>query len=60
MEIYGVGLSEATRMTPTLSTGVALAGVSVSFDAPGLSVPGTSGFVSANQVNVQSRGNCRD
>jgi uncharacterized protein (TIGR03437 family) len=53
VEIYGVGLSEATRMTPTLYLPVALAGVSVSFDAPGLSVPGHIHFVSANQVNVQ-------
>jgi len=53
VEIYGVGLSEATRMTPTLYLPVALAGVSVSFDAPGLSVPGHIHYVNPNQVNVQ-------
>ncbi len=53
VEIYGVGLSDATRVTSTPYLPVALAGVSVSFDAPGLSVPGHIHFVNPNQVNVQ-------
>jgi uncharacterized protein (TIGR03437 family) len=48
-----VGLSEAMRMASTPYLPVSLAGVSVSFDAPGLSVPGHIHFVNANQVNVQ-------
>ncbi|HXI38486.1 MAG TPA: S8 family serine peptidase, partial [Bryobacteraceae bacterium] len=53
VEIYGVGLSDATRVASTAYLPVALAGVSVSFDAPGLSVPGHIHFVNPDQVNVQ-------
>jgi minor extracellular serine protease Vpr len=53
VEIYGVGLSEATRVAATPYLPVSLAGVSVSFDAPGLSVPGHLYFVTPNQVDVQ-------
>ena len=52
-EIYGLGLSEATATFSTSYLPVALAGVSVSFDAPGLSVPGHISYVSPNHVNVQ-------
>lgn len=53
VEIYGVGLSEATDVASTPYLPVALAGVSVSFDAPGLSVPGHIYFVKPNQVDAQ-------
>ncbi len=53
VEIYGVGLSEATSVAFTPYLPVSLAGVSVSFDAPGLSVPGHIYFVKPNQVDVQ-------
>ena len=53
IEIHGTGLGEApyTFFTPYLP--VALAGVSVSFDAPGLSIPGHLHYVSTGQINVQ-------
>ncbi|MEX2264600.1 MAG: S8 family serine peptidase [Bryobacteraceae bacterium] len=53
--IPGVGLSESTRAAVTLALPISLAGVSVSFDAPGarLSLPGRIHFVSSEQINVQ-------
>ncbi|HKW96822.1 MAG TPA: S8 family serine peptidase [Bryobacteraceae bacterium] len=53
IEIYGVALSEATKVASTAYLPVALAGVSVSFDAPGISVPGHIFFVTPGQVDVQ-------
>src|SRR5207237_1009991 len=53
VEIYGSGLSEAARVASTPYLPVALAGVSVSFDAPGISVPGHVYFVTPGQVDVQ-------
>ncbi|HWB85446.1 MAG TPA: S8 family serine peptidase [Bryobacteraceae bacterium] len=53
ISIFGSGLAGtlATLSTPYLP--VSLADVSVSFDAPGISLPGYLEFVSPNQVNVQ-------
>jgi minor extracellular serine protease Vpr len=51
--IYGTGLSEVTSVASTAQLPIALAGVSVSFDAPALSIPGHLYFVSPSQVNVQ-------
>jgi uncharacterized protein (TIGR03437 family) len=51
--IGGAGLSDSTRVFNTPYLPLSLAGVSVSFDAPGLSLPGRLHYVSPNQVNVQ-------
>ncbi|MFN0172350.1 MAG: S8 family serine peptidase [Bryobacteraceae bacterium] len=53
ISIFGRGLAEATRIASTASLPFSLAGVSVSFDAPGISVPGRLHFVSEGQINVQ-------
>lgn len=53
VEIYGAGLSETTNIASTHYLPVSLAGVSVSFDAPGISVPGHIYFVTPRQVDVQ-------
>ena len=53
IEIYGAGLSEVTDVASTPYLPVALAGVSVSFDAPNISVPGHIYFVTPSQVDVQ-------
>ncbi|HZT32528.1 MAG TPA: S8 family serine peptidase [Bryobacteraceae bacterium] len=53
ISIYGSALSDATQALSTSSLPLAMAGVSVSFDAPGLSLPGRLSFVSPGQVNVQ-------
>lgn len=53
ISIFGRGLSEALRVAGTASLPVSLAGVSVSFDAANLSLPGRLHFVSERQVNVQ-------
>jgi minor extracellular serine protease Vpr len=52
-EIYGAGLSETTDVASTPYLPVSLAGVSVSFDATGISVPGHIFFVTPGQVDVQ-------
>lgn len=53
--IYGQALSDARQVFFTPYLPLALAGVSVSFDAPaaGLSLPGRLHFVDPNQINVQ-------
>lgn len=53
--IYGQALSDARRVFFTPYLPLALAGVSVSFDAPaaGISLPGRLHFVDPNQINVQ-------
>jgi minor extracellular serine protease Vpr len=51
--IYGSALSLTTRVFNTPYLPLALAGVSVSFDAPNVSVPGRLYFVSPGQINVQ-------
>jgi minor extracellular serine protease Vpr len=53
ISLFGSGLSTATKAFGTAYLPLSLAGVSVSFDATGLSVPGRVHFVSPNQVNVQ-------
>jgi uncharacterized protein (TIGR03437 family) len=55
ISIFGSDLSDSTRVFTTPYLPLALAQVSVSFDAPSrsISVPGRLHFVSANQVNVQ-------
>ena len=53
VEIYGAGLSETTQVASTPYLPVSLAGVSVSFDATGISVPGHIYFVIPGQVDVQ-------
>ncbi|PYT23664.1 MAG: hypothetical protein DMG57_31305, partial [Acidobacteria bacterium] len=53
IEIYGAGLSEVTRVASTPYLPISLSGVSVSFDAPGLSLPGHIYFVMPGQVDVQ-------
>ncbi len=53
ISIFGRGLAEATRIASTASLPLSLAGVSVSFDTPGISVPGRLHFVSEGQINVQ-------
>jgi uncharacterized protein (TIGR03437 family) len=51
--IYGEALSDATVTYRPPNLALALANVSVSFDAPGISVPGRLHFVSPGQVNLQ-------
>lgn len=51
--IFGAGLSDSSRVFNTPYLPLSLAGVSVSFDATGLSLPGRLHFVSPDQVNVQ-------
>jgi uncharacterized protein (TIGR03437 family) len=53
IEIHGTGLGQAPYAFFTPYLPVALAGVSVSFDAPGLSIPGHLHYVSPGQINVQ-------
>ena len=53
ISLYGSGLSTATKAFGTSYLPLSLAGVSVSFDATGLSLPGRVHFVSPNQINVQ-------
>jgi minor extracellular serine protease Vpr len=53
ISIYGSSLSEALRIFSTPYLPLSLAGVSVSFDANGISIPGRLHFVSGGQVNVQ-------
>jgi uncharacterized protein (TIGR03437 family) len=51
--IYGSGLSDYLAAETTSTLPLALQGVSVSFDAAGISVPGELIYVSPAQVNVQ-------
>jgi uncharacterized protein (TIGR03437 family) len=51
--IYGSGLSDYAAAETTSTLPLALQGVSVSFDAAGISVPGELIYVSPTQVNVQ-------
>ena len=53
IEIHGTGLGRAPYAFFTPYLPVALAGVSVSFDAPGVSIPGHLHYVSPGQINVQ-------
>lgn len=53
ISIYGTALSDATAFVSTLSLPVSLAGISISFDGNGLSLPGHIYFVSPGQINVQ-------
>ena len=58
--IYGAALSDAAKAFSTSSLPLSLAGVSVSFDAPGVSVPGRLTYVSPGQINVQIPWELRD
>ena len=51
--LYGTGLSDSTSIADSATLPLQLNDVSVSFDAPGISVPGHLYYVSAGQVNVQ-------
>jgi uncharacterized protein (TIGR03437 family) len=53
ISIYGAALSDATAFVSTPALPVSLAGVSISFDGGGLSLPGHIHFVSPGQINVQ-------
>jgi len=53
ISIFGSALSDATAIVSTPSLPVSLAGVGISFDGGGLSLPGHIHFVSAGQINVQ-------
>jgi uncharacterized protein (TIGR03437 family) len=53
ISFYGIGLSPATKAFGTSYLPLSLANVSVSFDTPGLSLPGRVHFVSPGQINVQ-------
>jgi len=53
ISFFGSALSPATKAFGTSYLPLSLAGVSVSFDATGLSLPGRVHFVSPNQINVQ-------
>jgi minor extracellular serine protease Vpr len=51
--IRGSFLSDATKSLNSKSLPIQMAGVSVSFDAPGVSVPGRPSYVSPGQIDVQ-------
>jgi uncharacterized protein (TIGR03437 family) len=53
MTIYGDSLATTTVQERTASLPLSLATVSVSFDAPGISVPGRLTYVSPGEVDVQ-------
>ncbi|HKV38085.1 MAG TPA: hypothetical protein VJX67_02640, partial [Blastocatellia bacterium] len=53
ISIYGTALADATQNESTASLPVSLSGVSVSFDADGISQPGHLHFISPGQINVQ-------
>ncbi len=53
ISIFGTGLSNVSRAASTATLPISLAGTNVSFDAPGVSVPGNLWYVSPQQVNVQ-------
>ncbi len=52
--LYGTGLSDTTSLSNTAILPLALDDVSVSFDAPGVSLPGRLYYVSPGQINVQA------
>lgn len=51
--LFGTGLSDVPQSANAVILPVVLSGVSVSFDAPGISVPGHLYYVGPTQVNVQ-------
>ncbi len=51
--LYGTGLSDSNTVATTNTLPLQLDSVSVSFDSPGISVPGHLYYVSPGQVNVQ-------
>ncbi|MBI2817304.1 MAG: S8 family serine peptidase [Acidobacteria bacterium] len=53
ISLFGAGLSDTRDQVRSLPLPLAIDFVSVSFDAPGLSLPGRLLFVSPGQVNVQ-------
>ena len=53
ISFYGIGLSPAAKAFGTSYLPLSLANVSVSFDTPGLSLPGRVHYVSPGQINVQ-------
>jgi uncharacterized protein (TIGR03437 family) len=53
LTIFGQGLSAATRLFSTPYLPISLAAVSVSFDAPNVSVPARLTYVRDDQINVQ-------
>ncbi|HWB98127.1 MAG TPA: S8 family serine peptidase, partial [Bryobacteraceae bacterium] len=53
VSIFGSNLSDATRALSASSLPLSMAGVSVSFDGGGLSLPGRLSYVSGDQINVQ-------
>lgn len=58
--IFGSGMSDAAKALSTSSLPLSMAGVSVSFDASGVSVPGRLSYVSDGQVNAQIPWELRD
>jgi len=53
VSIFGTSLSDGFRLFSTPYLPLSLAGVSVSFDSGGVSLPGRINFVDPNQINVQ-------
>ena len=53
ISIYGTDLADTTAVATTPYLPVALAGMAVSFDGGGLSLPGHLYFASSGQINVQ-------
>jgi uncharacterized protein (TIGR03437 family) len=53
ISIFGSDLSDASAAASTTYLPVSLAGIAVSFDGGGLSLPGHLHFVSPGQINVQ-------
>ncbi len=58
--IFGSGLSDSAVTLKSASLPFAMAGVSVSFDAAGISVPGRLSYASPQQINVQIPWELRD
>lgn len=52
ISLFGGALSDVSRPAETSPLPISLSGTSVSFDAPGVSVPGNLAYVSSRQVNV--------
>lgn len=50
--LVGTGLSDVTQVAGTLPLPLVLGGVTVSFDSPGVSVPGRLYYVSPGQISV--------
>ena len=53
MSIFGRNLSDATKSSPLPGGGIQVAGISVSFDSPGVSAPGLVTYVSPDRVDVK-------